>query len=152
MRIQSTRLGEFEVRTEDIIRFKDGLPGFPREKEFVYMPYQPDSPFGFLQSVNDEHLTFLVVDPFAFFKDYTFVLKDQFVQELGCCDENMPIILNIVTIKESLAEATANLLAPVIINKRDNLAAQIVLEKTEYTTRHRLFPEGLPKTSAEGGK
>jgi flagellar assembly factor FliW len=152
MRINSTRLGEVEVQPEDIIRFEHGLPGFPGEKEFAYLPYESDSPFVFLQSVKEVNLTFLLVEPFAFFKDYTFTLNDQFVQELGFTEDNPPLITNIVTIRDSLGDATANLLAPVIINKRAHLAAQIVLEKTEYTTRHRLFPQGLPQLAREGGK
>ena len=36
---------------------------------------------------------------------------------------------------------TTNLLAPVVINRHSREARQVVLEKTQYTTKHRLFPE-----------
>jgi flagellar assembly factor FliW len=36
---------------------------------------------------------------------------------------------------------TTNLLAPVVINTKNMQAKQVVLEKTNYTTKERLFPE-----------
>lgn len=40
-----------------------------------------------------------------------------------------------------IANMTTNLLAPVVINRHSREARQVVLEKTQYTTKHRLFPE-----------
>ena len=40
---------------------------------------------------------------------------------------------------------TANLMAPVVINQRTMAAKQLVLEKSHYTTKHRLFEEAAGK-------
>ncbi len=152
MLIHSTRFGEIEAADSEIIQFPGGLPGFPAEHAFVFLPYQPDSPFAFLQSATDPDLSFIITDPFPFFKDYSFKLEDSIIAELGLADDNPPKIVNIVRIPEKTEEMTANLLAPIIINRTSRKAMQIVLEKSQYTVRHRLFPQGLPIQADKGGK
>lgn len=151
MIVQSTRLGQLNVNTEDILRFSQGLPGFPEEKSFILVG-KTDSPFTFLQSGQNPDLTFVIVDPFAFFHDYEFTIDDATEVELQLSEECPPHIYNIVTIPKKTEEMTANLLAPVIVNSKKRLAKQIVLEKVAYTTRHRLFPTGFPQKTDEGGK
>lgn len=153
MLIQSTRFGEIKISDDSVISFPNGLPGFPAEKRFALLQQDADNPFAFLQSIVTPQLTFVIVEPFAFFKDYNFKLPDDFVQELKLSDNNPPRIYNIVTIRTDFENATANLLAPIIVNWHAKTAQQFILEKTEYTTRHKLFPDGLPKQkTAEGGK
>ena len=151
MLIQSTRFGQIEIDDSEIIRFPYALPGFPNEKEFAFLSYQPDSPFAFLQSLNEPHLTFVIVEPFSFFKDYKFPLEDTIATELGLSDDNPPRIFNITRIPENAEEITANLLAPIIINWKTHQAMQIILEKSPYTVRHRLFPQGLSDQMNKGG-
>ena len=157
MLIHSTRFGELEVQESQLITFAHGLPGFPDETAFVLLPYDTDSPFAFLQSAGEPNLTFLVVEPFAIFPDYEFKLEDAIVQELGLSPDNLPQVFNIITIPEKTEEMTANLLAPIVINRASRNAAQVVLEKLPYTTRHRLFPAGRAQqeaaaTDQQGGK
>lgn len=147
MIIRSTRLGELELPEDSILTFSSGLPGFPEDKSFVLLPYGGDSPFAFLQSALDPDLAFLLVEPFAFFPDYQFEMKDAAVAEFGLSPENPPQVWCIVTVPGNVQEMTANLLAPVIINSRDRQGCQIVLDGKQYTTRHRM----LPDASAKGG-
>lgn len=148
MMIRSARLGELDIPADDIIQFSHPIPGFPEESSFALLPYGQESPFGFLQSTSEPNLTFVVVEPFSFFKDYEFEIADDIARELGLDPANLPKIVNIVRIPENADEMTANLLAPIIINMRDRKARQFVLETTAYTTRHRLFPQGFPKNAA----
>lgn len=141
MKIKTTRFGEIEVMQDRVYKFMHGLPGFPNEKSFALLPYQPDSPFAFLQSMTDPDLTFLVIDPFVFFSDYEFDLDDAALQEIGFIEGESPYILNIVTVPEKMADMTVNLLAPVVLNQRNRQGQQIVLEGTSYLIRHRLFPQ-----------
>lgn len=151
MIIHSNQLGDIEVPEDKIINFIQGLPGFPEEKAFAFLPYQEDSPFSYLQSVTTPKLTFLVVDPFGLVKDYEFELSDQIVEELALSQQNLPQIINIVSVPGKTEDMTMNLLAPVVINTKTNQAIQVILKNTPYTTRHRLFAEGLPKESGKGG-
>lgn len=152
MLIQSTRFGQIEIADNELIHFPHALPGFQTEKTFAYLPYQPESPFAFLQSINEPDLAFVIVEPFAFFTEYSFHLEDAIASELGLSDDNKPRIFNIVRIPEKTDEMTANLLAPIIINWNTRQAMQIVLEKSPYTVRHRLFPQGFPSQTEKGGK
>lgn len=152
MKMQSTRFGEIEVDDEFLIKFPHGILGFPGEQTFAFIQYQTDSPFAFLQSASDPDFTFVIVEPFHFFKDYSFELSDDFVQEQGFGEGNNPGIFNIVRIPAKAEEMTTNLLAPLVINWKKRTGIQIVLEKSSYTVRHRLFPQEVVKQAAKGGK
>jgi len=152
MIIQSTRFGELDIATTDVINFPHGIPGFPDEKTFVAVVSDPDSPFSFLQSATEANLTFLLANPFTFFNDYEFILEDEAAQELRVSAEKPPQVFIIATLKAELADMTANLLAPLVINGQERIGRQIVLDKSNYGTRHPLFPNGLPKQAAQGGK
>ncbi|MDR7866331.1 MAG: flagellar assembly protein FliW [Sporomusaceae bacterium] len=150
MVIESTRFGSLEVDDQDIIRFPQGLPGFDDEKAFAFLPYGPDSPFAFLQSVAEPALTFFVVEPFPFFTDYEFELSDDLAKEIGMTAAAPFQVFCIVTVPDNLEEMTANLLAPLVVNWKERRAVQTVLDNKGYTTRHRLFPAGFPPKPKEG--
>ena len=146
MIVQSTRFGDLEVSDEQVLDFPQGLLGFPEEKQFALMEYKPDSPFYFLQSLADPDLTFLMINPFAFFNDYEFDMDDALMAEIGVTVDNPPTVFNIATVKDTIANMTVNLAGPVLVNLRDRKAAQWVIEKTQFPTRYPLFP------AAAGGK
>ena len=140
MLVQSTRFGELEVAEEQIMDFSEGLLGFPDEKKFALMEYKPESPFYILQSMTDSDLTFLMINPFAFFNDYDFHMDDALMAEIGLTADNPPTVFNIVTVRDKLESMTVNLAGPVLVNIRDRKAAQWVIEKTQFPTRYPLFP------------
>lgn len=146
MLVQSTRFGELEVAEEQIYDFPQGMLGFPGEKKFALMEYKPESPFYILQSLTEANLTFLMINPFAFFNDYEFAMDDGLIGEIGLTAENPPLVFNIATVKDKLENMTVNLAGPVLVNARDRKAVQLVIEKTGFPTRYPLFPAG------EGGK
>lgn len=152
MVVESVRFGTMEIDEQDILRFPEGLPGFPAEKAFAFIPYGPQSPFAFLQSVNEPNLTFLIVEPFLFFADYQFDLPEETAKTLGISEKVPPQLFAIITVPEKLEEMTANLLAPIVVNPRERVAVQVVLEKTAFTPRHRLFPNGFPQKTDKGEK
>lgn len=152
MLVKSTRFGEIEVAEEMILQFPYGIPGFLEEKTFALLPYELDSPFAFLQSVNEPDLTFMIVEPFTFFPDYDFELDDAVAKDLGIGEDNPPQIFNIVRVPEKLEEMTINLLAPIIVNWHSRTAKQHVLEKTSYPVRQRVFPDGILPETGKGGR
>lgn len=152
MKIQSTRFGELDVAEQQLIKFPQGIPGFQDEKAFVLILQDTESPFSFLQSTTEANLTFLLVDPFAFFSDYEFVLEDKIAEELELSQENPPRVFLIATVKKKLPDMTVNLLAPLLINGVNRTGKQVILDNTEYSISHKLFPNGLPEEAHEGGK
>ncbi|WP_378955768.1 flagellar assembly protein FliW [Pelosinus sp. sgz500959] len=149
MIIQSTRFGELDVMDTDIIKFPQGLLGFPEENAFVLIPHHSDSPFVFLQSVSEPNLTFIMLETLNISNEYEFLLDDAVLEELHLSPDNPPLVYNIVTTAEKEDDMTVNLLAPIIIDTKQRLAKQTVLEKVPYQTRHRIFPEGTLKKMKE---
>ena len=139
MKIQSTRFGELEVAEDDVIHFSQGLPGFPEEYHFALLSQGEDSPFFFLQSTQDPNLTFLLVDPFAFFAEYHFEIDDKLVTQLGLSAEHPPMAFCIVNVPQGkMQDMTANLSAPIVVNRFARLGRQVVLTDTSYSLRQRL--------------
>ena len=141
-KINTLRFGELEIEEQDVVRFADGIPAFEDEHEFVVLPYEEGTPYMFLQSMATPELAFLMTDPFVFFPDYSFELDDETMDKLEIKTMDDVLVCTLISIPRSgVADMTTNLLAPVVINRHTMQAKQIVLEKTQYTTKHRLFPE-----------
>jgi flagellar assembly factor FliW len=139
MIVQTERFGEIEVREEDIIKFERGLPGFENSKLFTLIGVEEHAPFIYMQSLDQSQLVFIVVDPFEFFPQYEFDISDRVTEELAITSQEQATIRVIVSIKGNLESATANLVAPIVINKSSNLGKQVVLSTTPYTTKQSLF-------------
>ena len=145
-KVYTSRFGEIEVDEKKVVHFKDGIPAFEDEHEFVILPYEEDSPYYFMQSLKSPDLAFLLTIPFLFFNDYSFELDDTVVAELGIEDSENVFYYTMVTIPNgSIRYMTANLVAPIVLNGANMQAKQVVLEKSNYTTKHRLFPESAKK-------
>ena len=126
-------MSALEIETvEEIpeLQFPAGLPGFPEAHRFTLVWWGDESsPFSILASLDQEGLEFLVVPPLAFFPLYTPEIDDELVERLGIEDADDVILLVIVTTGENAGEATANLMAPIVINRHTRQAAQAVLSE-----------------------
>ena len=141
-KVNTDRFGEIEVDENRIIHFKNGIPAFEEEHEFIILPYDEESPYYFMQSLNKSSLAFLLTIPEIFFPDYSAEIDDDTVAELEIKNIEKILVYAMITIPNgSVRYMTANLLAPLVINIENMQAKQIVMEKSNYTTKHRLFPE-----------
>ena len=145
-KVYTSRFGEIEVDENKIVRFKNGIPAFEDEHEFIILPYEEESPYYFMQSLKSPDLAFLLTIPFLFFPDYSFELDDESIKELDIQNQENVFYYSMVTIPNgSIRYMTANLVAPIVLNGANMQAKQVVLEKSNYTTKHRLFPETAKK-------
>lgn len=145
-KVYTSRFGEIEVDEKKIVHFKDGIPAFEEEHEFIILPYEDESPYYFMQSLQSPDLAFLLTVPEIFFADYEIEIDDLTIEELGITPDSNVLCYTMVTIPNgSIRYMTANLLAPVVINSNTMRAKQVVLDKSNYTTKHRLFPESAKK-------
>lgn len=148
--IHTTRFGSIEIAEDRIIQFEQGLLGFESERQFALIPYEEKSPFVFLQSARSAHLAFLVTNPFLFFPDYAFEIDDDSLAELEILREEETLIYSLITMPDQdVKHMTTNLLAPVVINQINRKAKQIILDKSKYKTKHRLFQEMSKDNSAK---
>lgn len=140
-KVSTLRFGEIEVDEQSIVHFADGIPAFEDEHEFIIVPYDEESPYGFLQSLTTPELAFLMTSPFVFFPEYEFELDDTNQEKLAITSQEEMQIYVLLTIPNGDVKAmTANLMAPIVVNSTSMQARQIVLDKSPYTTKHRLFP------------
>ena len=145
-KVYTSRFGEIEVDDKKIVHFKNGIPAFEEEHEFIILPYDEESPYYFMQSIKSPDLAFLLTIPFLFFPDYSFEIDEETEKELDITNRDEIFYYTMVTIPNgSIRYMTANLLAPVVLNSKNMQAKQVVLEKSNYTTKHRLFPEPAKK-------
>ena len=146
-KVITSRFGELEIEDKRIVHFDNGIPAFEDEHEFIILPYDEDSPYYFMQSLKTPELAFLMTVPFLFFPNYTFEIDDASIEELDIKPTDKLAYYTLVTIPNySIRYMTANLLAPIVLNTKNMRAKQIVLDKTDYTTKERLFPD--PKRGA----
>ncbi|ASB87178.1 flagellar assembly protein FliW [Bacillus sonorensis] len=136
MIIQTKYHGDTQIQEEQMILFANGLPGFSDEKKFVILPLSEDSPFVVLQSAETAELAFIVASPFVFFKDYGFDLDETTVELLEIESAEDVEVMAILTIEEPFEKSTANLMAPIVVNRKKMLAKQVILHDSPYQTKH----------------
>ncbi len=137
MKIETKNFGEVEFEESRVINFSDGIPGFRELHKYILME-DAESPFAYLQSVEDGNISFVVINPYVLTKEYTINIKDQYVEELGGGDADKFSVFVITTVSSNLENATVNLLAPVIIQNETMQGMQVILENTKYTTKHKI--------------
>ncbi len=121
------------------LTFAAGLPGFPEARRFAMVRWgDGDGPFSILRSLDQPDLEFLVAPPMFFFFDYDpeIPLVDAAMLGVGPADD--ALILVIVTLGGCPEDATANLLAPIVVNPTSRLGAQVILDG-DYEIRRPLF-------------
>lgn len=141
MEVKTKYHGTVSFEERDIIKFNKGLPGFESLKNFILLPVEGSDVFKILHSIEDEEIGLIVVSPFEFIKDYEVELKDEFIHELSIKREEDVLILNTVTLNSNINKITANLRAPIIINIREALGEQIILEDENLSIKYPLIRE-----------
>ncbi len=128
-----------EVDERQVISFASGVLGFEDLTRFVLIGDEQTYPCMCLQSVDDPWVGFTVVNPFLLFSDYSFRLAEADRVALKIEDGEPFDTLVIIVVPEDPMEMTANLLAPVIINRRAGLGRQVILQGYPYSVRHRII-------------
>jgi flagellar assembly factor FliW len=142
MQLNTRHFGTLEIDEKEIINFPEGLPGFIHIKKYVILANgEGDSPFRWLQSVDEPDLAFAVVDPFSVKKDYSINIGDDVTDVLGIESAEDVLIYSIVVVPEDVSKISMNLKAPVIINTRNNKGMQVILDTDEYGVRHYILEE-----------
>ncbi|MES1227157.1 MAG: flagellar assembly protein FliW [Armatimonadota bacterium] len=140
--INTTRFGELTFEQADLVTFINGIVGFPDCRQFVLIQHKEDSPYRWLQSVDDGSIAFLVVDPSTHVPEYAPNMPQTVAVQLGMNDDTPRLVYTIVTIPRGRPhEMTINLAGPIVINAESGQAVQVVLEDDAYAIRHRVFNE-----------
>lgn len=125
------------VRSDEVtdlpeLHFDAGLPGFPDAHRFALVRWSDDvDELSILTSLEHRDLEFLVVPPALFFPDYAPEIDDETVERLALTKADDAVLLVIVTVGDGPSAATANLLAPIVVNRHTRQALQAVLAEGE---------------------
>ncbi len=142
MELKTSRFGTIEIEEQDIITFPEGLVGLSHLRQFVVIRHGDDSPFRWLQSVDDGNFALLILNPWYFRSDYEMILSDDDLERLHYSEDAVLITYVTVTIPPGKPHAmTANLLAPLVINATARCGRQVILEDERYHTRHPVLQE-----------
>ena len=128
---------ETGVAEQPEIRFPSGLVGYPAAQRFVLE--QGDGGVFELRGVDEDDPDFLVVAPAPFFPDYAPIIDDETVERLGLRGQEDALVLLVVTLRDRPEDASANTLAPLVINARTRDAAQVVLTGQPFSLRQPLL-------------
>ena len=139
--IQTERFGEIRIPRKEIVHFPEGLLGFAERKRYVFVQEAAYTPFLWLQSADDPHLCFVVVDPLEFMPDYLVEVKPSEVSALELGNLEKARVLVMVVVREDPSQITANLQGPLIINPETGTGKQVVLLTDKYHTRHYILQE-----------
>ncbi|SHH83402.1 flagellar assembly protein FliW [Clostridium grantii] len=137
MLIKSRFLGNLEIDESKIVTFEEGILGFEDIKEYCIVPMPEKEDFYLLQSIEDENISFIIIKPWDFFKQYEINLQEEHLQTVDIEDASQVAIYSILSLSQ--LDITANLLAPVVINADTNKGAQIVLHSSTYKTKHSIY-------------
>ena len=112
--------------------FEEGIIGVPRARRFVLME-RPGSPVRILRSLDIEGFALPVVDPVLVDPEYRPRLGERILDAVRL-DRDCPVLLLAIAALEPEG-AMVNLRAPLVINVRDRIATQVILDDRTYSLR-----------------
>jgi flagellar assembly factor FliW len=139
VKINTKAYGVIEVDERQRVTFPSGLFGFETVKDFVLIDADRQ-PFYWLQSLEAEHIAFIIINPFLFRPDYELDIDDELLQDIGISSPDKALIFSIVTIPAT-GPMTANLQGPLIINRDTRVGRQGILTDPRWKTKHDIMEE-----------
>ena len=140
MKIKTKYFDEITYEEGDILSIPGGLFGFEKYTKFLTIPFNEsnDSMIS-LQSLDNPELSFILMNPFQLYNDYSPILSAEDLGFFkGTKEEDLSYYV-IAVLKDTLADSTINLKAPLVLNAMTRTGIQVILDQEEYKFRHK-FP------------
>jgi flagellar assembly factor FliW len=109
------------------------MPGFPAHRQFVLVRLNDVGLLYAFTSIQDPAIRFLVAPPEPFFPDYAPEIENDVFAALNTKDPDRLLVMVVIT--AGVNETTANLLAPIIIDRDSRRAMQVVLNDSNMPVR-----------------
>jgi flagellar assembly factor FliW len=148
MRIETAGFGLLDVKPERIIAFPEFLPGFPARLEYALLEMGENSPFKFLQSLEDPSLAITIGEARTLVPGYQPSAAPEELEPLRIEETDRVDLYLVTVVAEDPLESTVNLQAPVVVNRTKRLGKQVVLQNESYPLRYCLF--GRKKRAVAG--
>ncbi|MGY1720115.1 flagellar assembly protein FliW [Blastococcus sp. SYSU DS0552] len=122
-----------------VLSFTEPLPGFPDHSDYVLVAGDAAGLLFWLQAVSPDGPRFLAVPAREFFPEYAPVVPADVRAGLGLTDPADARVYCLVSVPGGdVAEATANLRAPVVVAPATHRAQQVVQTDGAHPLRRRL--------------
>lgn len=109
------------------------MPGFPAHRQFVLVRLSEEGLLFAFTSIQDPDLRFLVAPPEPFFPDYAPEIENEALAALNTKDPDRLLVMVVIT--AGVDETTANLFAPIIVDRDTKRAIQVVLNGSNMPVR-----------------
>ena len=123
------------------IIFEKGLLGLENLKKYKIEDIEDNEDFKLISSIEDPDVSLVIISPFKVKEDYEIDLSDETVKNLQIESSDDVILYTTVTVNSDVKKITTNLRAPLVINKKNNRAEQVVLSKEAYEIKYPLVKE-----------
>jgi flagellar assembly factor FliW len=144
LRIATKYFGTLECEETALFYFAEGLPAFEDETLFAPVERAEEAPLLFLQSARRPDLCFLtfpvrVADPI-----YELAVAPEDLEALDLATDRQPVIgeeaLALALLSVAAGRpATANLMAPIVVNLKSRRALQAIRRDQRYSHQHALL-------------
>ncbi len=141
MIVETGRFGRITITEAEEIRIPQGLLGFPECTRFCLVDSGDETLILWLQSIDRPEVVFPVLEPKIFKPDYTVRLSAQELRELQLANVSQSAVFSVLTVPDDVSLMTANLKAPLVLNLREQVGRQVVLQENEYAIKHPMFKE-----------
>ena len=139
MLVKTSRFGTIDLNAEDLLDLPEGLLGFGHLHKFVFLDDPNDGIFAWLQSCEDPQIAFPVLEPELFTSSYRPMLSKSDLEALRMNQPASCRYFTIVTIPQDPTQMTANLKAPIVVNTKDRIGRQCVLQDNNLAIREPIF-------------
>ncbi len=134
-----SRFGAVESDRALQLHMPAGLLGFPTVTHYHIVDLDPECPLKWLQAQDKSSLAFVITDPYLFLPDYHVELGKHDLLEVQAEALSSLFLLAIVTLpRDTIPYPTVNLQGPVLVNRLNGWAKQLVLLQEPYHTHHPL--------------
>ena len=118
-----------------VVEMRGGLLGFPEYTQFTLIKMNEEGLVYRLQSLEDESINFVVVPAASFFPSYAPVVDDEVAARFDLVNGREVLILLVVTLGETFKDSTVNLMAPLLLDPKAQVAEQIIVENANLSVR-----------------
>lgn len=132
MQLQTSRFGEIEIEPGAILTFTQPIIGFQEYRRYVLLPGPPDSAVCWLQSTDSGDLAFLLINPRQVLPDYRITLSQHELAEMAVASADELDVYTLLVVPDDPSKVRTNLRAPLLINAKQRLGKQMVLERSDY--------------------
>lgn len=148
MELHGTRFGTIGYAPDDLILLPDGLIGMPDRTNFLILDFEEETPFKWMQSVDDPGLGFVISEPTLFRQDYSLALETLDLRDLDVSGPEELAVFVICTYRGNWDQLTGNLMGPIIVHVAARRGRQVIVEDSPFTTHENLSGSELKESTA----